>query len=89
MLKTAVEVGFERAWPSIRDSNITTIITCIILFMIGTSLVRGFAITLGMGVIISMFTGMIITRWMSRKVAISTLANKPHLFPGNAAIPQS
>jgi protein-export membrane protein SecD len=87
MLKTAVEVGFERAWPSIRDSNITTIITCIILFMIGTSLVRGFAITLGMGVIISMFTGMIITRWMSRKVAISTLANKPHLFPGNAAPP--
>ncbi len=82
MLKTAVEVGFNKAWPSIRDSNITTIITCVILFMIGTSIVRGFAITLGMGVIISMFTGMIITRWMSRKVAISPLADKKHLFPG-------
>ena len=82
MLKTAVEVGFNKAWPSIRDSNITTIITCVILFMIGTSIVRGFAITLGMGVIISMFTGMIITRWMSRKVAVSPLADKKHLFPG-------
>lgn len=82
MLKTAVEVGFERAWPSIRDSNITTIITCVVLFMIGTSIVKGFAVTLGMGVIISMFTGMVITRWMSRKVAMSPLAEKTHLFPG-------
>lgn len=82
MLKTAVEVGFDRAWPSIRDSNITTIITCVLLFMVGTSLVRGFAVTLGMGVIISMFTGMIITRWMARQVALSSLANKPNLFPG-------
>lgn len=83
MLKTAVEVGFERAWPSIRDSNISTIITCAVLFIIGTSIVRGFAITLGLGVIISMFTGMVIARWMSRKVANSDLANRPHLFPGN------
>ncbi len=82
MLKTAVEVGFEKAWPSIRDSNISTIITCALLFMIGTSIVRGFAITLGMGVVISMFTGMVITRWMARKVAVSKLAEKTHLFPG-------
>ncbi len=82
MLKTAVEVGFERAWPSIRDSNITTIITCVVLFMVGTSIVKGFAVTLGMGVVISMFTGMVITRWMSRKVAMSPLAHKTHLFPG-------
>ncbi|UPA22406.1 protein translocase subunit SecD [Candidatus Peribacteria bacterium] len=82
MLKTAIEVGFDRAWPSIRDSNITTIITCVLLFMVGTSLVRGFAVTLGLGVIISMFTGMIITRWMARKVAVSPLANNRKLFPG-------
>lgn len=82
MLKTAVEVGFERAWPSIRDSNITTIITCVLLFLVGTSIVRGFAVTLGMGVIISMFTGMVITRWMARKVALSPLADKHNLFPG-------
>ncbi len=83
MLRTAVELGFERAWPSIRDSNISTIITCVLLFMIGTSIVRGFAVTLGMGVVISMFTGMVITRWMSRQVANSSLAQKSHLFPGH------
>lgn len=82
MLKTAVEVGFDRAWPSIRDSNVTTIITCVLLFLVGTSLVRGFAITLGLGVVISMFTGMIITRWMARKVAMMPIAEKTNLFPG-------
>jgi preprotein translocase subunit SecD len=81
-LKTSIEIGFDKAWSSIRDSNISTIITCVLLFMIGTSIVRGFAVTLGMGVIISMFTGMIVSRWISRKVADSSLANNPALFPG-------
>lgn len=81
-LKSAVEIGFDKAWSSIRDSNISTIITCVLLFMIGTSIVRGFAVTLGMGVLVSMFTGMIITRWMARKVAVSPIAEKTHLFPG-------
>lgn len=85
MLKTAVEIGFEKAWPSVRDSNISTIITCVLLFMIGTSIVRGFAVTLGMGVIISMFTGMIITRAMARYVATTKIANNPKLFPGSHA----
>lgn len=82
MLKTAVEIGFEKAWPSIRDSNISTIITCILLFMIGTSIVRGFAVTLGMGVIISMFTGIVVSKWITQKVASTSLANNPALFPG-------
>jgi len=82
MLKTAVEIGFEKAWPSIRDSNISTIITCVLLFMIGTSIVRGFAVTLGMGVIISMFTGMVISKWITRRVATLPLAEKSWLFPG-------
>jgi preprotein translocase subunit SecD len=82
MLKTAVEIGFDKAWSSIRDSNISTIITCALLFMIGTSIVRGFAVTLGMGVIISMFTGMIITKWMCRKIADTPVANNPGMFPG-------
>jgi len=82
MLKTAVDIGFEKAWPSIRDSNISTIITCVLLFMIGSSIVRGFAITLGMGVIISMFTGMVISKWITQKAAATSLANNPMLFPG-------
>lgn len=81
-LKTAVEIGFDKAWPSVRDSNISTIITCVLLFMIGTSIVRGFAVTLGLGVVVSMFTGIVVSRWMSRHVADWKIANNPNLFPG-------
>ena len=54
--------GFTRAWLSIRDSNISSIITAIILFWLGTSAVKGFALTLGLGVVISMFTAITISR---------------------------
>lgn len=81
-LKSAVEIGFEKAWPSIRDSNISTVITCLILFLIGTSIVRGFAVTLGLGVIVSMFTGMVISRWLLRRLAMTSWADKSNLYPG-------
>ncbi len=81
-LKTAIDIGFEKAWPSVRDSNISTIITCVLLFMIGTSIVRGFAITLGIGVLISMFTGMVISHWITSWLATTSLAQKTALFPG-------
>ena len=58
----AVSAGFTRAWSSIRDSNSSTIITAIILFWFGTSLIKGFALTLGMGVLISMFSAITISR---------------------------
>lgn len=61
-LASAIENGFKRAWPSIRDSNFNTLITCFILIMFTTSAVKGFAITLGLGVIISMFSAIFITR---------------------------
>ncbi len=54
--------GFTRAWLSIRDSNISSIITAIILFWLGTSAVKGFALTLGLGVIISLFTAITVSR---------------------------
>jgi len=82
MLKTAVETGFTRAWPSIRDGNMSTLITCTILFVIGTSIVRGFAITLGMGVLISMFSAIVITRWLLRKVSRMPLSEKTKWFCG-------
>jgi preprotein translocase subunit SecD len=58
----AVGSGFARAWLSIRDSNISNIITAIILFWFGTSLIKGFALTLGMGVLVSMFSAITVTR---------------------------
>ncbi len=62
IISDAVSTGFSRAWFSIRDSNISSIITAIILFWFGTSLIKGFALTLGMGVLVSMFSAITITR---------------------------
>lgn len=58
----ALSEGFKRAWNSIRDSNFSSLITCAILIWIGTSTVRGFAITLALGILFSMFTAIIVTR---------------------------
>jgi preprotein translocase subunit SecD len=65
-MRVALEIGFNRAWPSIRDSNIATMITCLILYTFGTGTVRGFALTLGLGVMISMFTAVFVTRTFMR-----------------------
>lgn len=61
-LFTAINSGFDRAFTSIFDSNMTTIITCLILYFLGTSIIKGFALTLAMGVIISMFSAITITK---------------------------
>jgi len=61
-LHDAMHEGFSRAWLSIRDSNISSIITAIILFWLGTSAIKGFALTLGFGVLISMFTAITVSR---------------------------
>jgi preprotein translocase subunit SecD len=58
----ALHEGFSRAWLSIRDSNISSIITAVVLFWLGTSAVKGFALTLGLGVLISMFTAISVSR---------------------------
>ncbi len=61
-LSDAMHDGFARAWLSIRDSNISSMISAVILFWFGTSLVKGFALTLGIGVLISMFSAITVTR---------------------------
>jgi len=65
-LRQAIDLGWSRAWPSIRDANISTLITCLILFIFGNtfgaSMVKGFSITLALGVIVSLFTSIIVTR---------------------------
>ena len=61
-LFTAINSGFDRAFTSIFDSNMTTIITCTILYLLGTSVVKGFALTLAIGVIVSMFTAITVTK---------------------------
>lgn len=65
-LRSAIDAGWRRAWPSIRDSNFSTLITCVILFwfgnQFGATIVKGFALTLAIGVLISMFTAIVVTR---------------------------
>lgn len=58
----AIEEGFNRAWPSIRDGNITTLIVAAILFALGTSFIKGFALTLSLGILMSMFSAIVITK---------------------------
>jgi len=61
-LKSATSEGFRKAWPSIRDGNFSTILTALILILFGTGFIKGFAITLTIGVLVSMFTAIVITR---------------------------
>ena len=65
-LLRAIETGFERAWASIRDSNFSSIITSLILIWFGTSFIKGFAVTLTIGILISMFSAITITRTLLR-----------------------
>lgn len=58
----SLEEGFNRAWPAIRDGNLTTLIVAAILFGFGTSFIKGFATTLSLGILISMFSAIIITK---------------------------
>lgn len=60
----SVKEGFRRAWLSIRDSHVTTLLSALVLYLFTTSIVRGFALTLGIGAIISLFTATMVTRAM-------------------------
>jgi SecD/SecF fusion protein len=60
--RAAIDAGFNRAFPAIRDSNICTIITCIVLLSLGTASVKGFALTLLIGVVVSLFSAITVTR---------------------------
>lgn len=79
-LKSAVEEAFIRAWPSIRDSNITTLISCVFMVWMGTGFVRGFAVTLAIGVLVSMFSAIVLTRTMLRAVLLLKKKDEANLL---------
>ncbi|MFI5285816.1 MAG: protein translocase subunit SecD [Candidatus Dormibacteria bacterium] len=76
----AVETGFRRAFPAIRDSNISTLITCAILAFFGTDVIKGFAITLAIGVMVSFFTAITITRSLFAWVLTWRIGRDPRLY---------
>jgi len=78
----AIDAGFYRAWTSIRDSNVSTLITCVILYYFGSGLIRGFALTLGIGVFVSMFSAITVTHTFLRLVAATPLVKNFKLWGG-------
>ncbi|MEQ8755347.1 MAG: protein translocase subunit SecD [Coleofasciculus sp. G1-WW12-02] len=84
-LYRSVESGFYRAFSSILDSNLTTLIACAALFWLGSGLVKGFAVTLGIGVVISMFTAVTCTRTFMLLLVLGFpgVRQKPELFCPN------
>jgi len=82
-LGLAIDDGFARAWPSIRDSNISTLITTLVLYYFTTSVVKGFALTLGIGVIISMFSAIFATRSFLKIFPVGSLEKLPWLMGVN------
>ena len=79
-LPAAVEAGFNRAWNSILDSNVSSLITAAILYALGSSVIRGFALVLIVGVLVSMFTAIVVTRSILRWIVRREGARKPGLY---------
>ena len=82
-LVSAVEAGFNRAWNSIFDSNMSSIITAAILFYFGSAVIRGFALVLILGVLVSMFTAITLSREMLRWVVRQPWARRAAYFGVN------
>jgi preprotein translocase subunit SecD len=76
----AVEAGFSRAWNSILDSNVSSLITAFILFYFGSSTIKGFALVLIIGVLCSMFTAITVTRVILRAVITRSRFSSPYLY---------
>ncbi|OAT85742.1 protein translocase subunit SecD [Desulfotomaculum copahuensis] len=79
-LRSAIDTGFKRAFVAIFDSNATTMISAIVLYFFGTGPIRGFAVTLGIGIIASMFTAITMTRWLLHLVAACGLGKNLKLY---------
>ena len=83
-LRASIEAGFSRAWTSIRDSNVSTIITCVILFWFGASFgastIQGFALTLAIGVVVSMVTAIFVSRTFLHVVIDSGVVRGIHWY---------
>ncbi len=82
----SIREGFRRAWPSIRDGHVSTLITTLILIGFGTGFVKGFAVILGLGVLLSLFTAVVLVRitttfladeWMERHAKLLVSPKKP------------
>ncbi len=92
-LGSAMDVGFNRAWPAIRDGNVSTLITCVVLLWFGNrlggGLVNGFALTLLVGVLVSMFTAVLVSRNLLQAMQAMGLGRAANLFTPERIQPRS
>jgi len=80
-LYKSIEEGFNRAFSSILDGNVTTLLVCAVLFSLGIGLLKGFALTLAIGIVVSFFSALLCTRTLLRLlVSITALRQRPHLY---------
>lgn len=84
LMASAIDIGWKRAWPSIRDSNASTMLTCAVLYFFGNNfgatLIVGFATTLFLGVAISLFTAVVVTRTLLNLLVPTGAINHPWFF---------
>ncbi|MDD6762673.1 MAG: protein translocase subunit SecD [Clostridiales bacterium] len=85
-IRASVEAGFNKAFSAIIDSNVTTIISCVVLYMSGIGTVTGFATTLGIGVVLSMITAIFITKFLMRNLVNIGATNKNLYFNAKKAL---
>jgi preprotein translocase subunit SecD len=86
-LLSAIEEGFRRAWLSIRDSNVSSLLTAFILMWFGSSLIKGFAVTLAIGILVSMFTALTVTRTLMRLIVSKWMER--HLWLFDVSVPST
>ena len=79
-LRSAMDAGFGRAFVTIFDSNVTTLMAAAILFYLGTGPIKGFAVTLALGVLLSMFTAITVTKYLLRFLIYSRFTQNPWIF---------
>ena len=79
-LRSAMDAGFGRAFVTIFDSNVTTLMAAAILFYLGTGPIKGFAVTLALGVLLSMFTAITVTKYLLRFLIYSNFTKNPWIF---------
>ena len=83
-LRSAMDSGFGRAIVTILDSNLTTIMAAAVLFYLGTGPIKGFAVTLALGTLLSMFTAVTVTKFLLRFLIYSNITKSPFLFGAKA-----
>lgn len=82
-LSEAIRIGFDRAWSSIRDGNISCLISAVILYWFGTPLIKGFALTFGIGVFVSMLSALTISRILLRAITSEKLSGRTRFLFGS------